>query len=290
MATPQKTWLVTGSAHGLGLNIARAVLEAGDNLVATARKSDQLQSLVEEFGSRVKPFRLDVSDEAEAQAAVDFALAQFGRLDVLVNNAGFGHFAPFEQADPGIFRAQIETNFFGVVYMTRAALPVMRNQRAGYIFNISSMGGRITFPGMAAYHASKWAVSGFSETVAREVREFGIQCVAIEPGGMRTEWAHVAGSNTLELMEDYAPSMGQMEEMLRSVAGKEAGDPDRIAAVLLDLTTRSDLPEHLLLGSDALEFVRNGEENRRKSDAAWEAVSRSTDFADADLSFIESLQ
>lgn len=288
--TSSKTWLITGSAHGLGLNIARAALEAGDNVVATARKPEQLQLLSEEFGKRVRTFRLDVSDETQAQAAIDFAVESYGRLDVLVNNAGFGHFAPFEQTDPGIFRAQIETNFFGVVYMTRAALPVMRGQRAGYIFNISSMGGRISFPGMAAYHASKWAVSGFSETIAREVSQFGIHCVAIEPGGMRTEWAHVAGSNTLELMEDYAPSMGQMEEMLRSVAGKEAGDPDRIAAVLLDLTTRSDLPDHLLLGSDAFELVRNSAENRRKVDAEWEAVTRSTDFADADLSFVESLQ
>lgn len=290
MATPPKTWLVTGSAHGLGLNIARAVLEAGDNLVATARKPDQLQPLVEEFGARVKPFRLDVSDEAEAQASVDFALAQFGRLDVLVNNAGFGHFAPFEQADSGIFRAQIETNFFGVVYMTRAALPAMRSQRAGHIFNISSMGGRISFPGMAAYHASKWAVSGFSEVIAREVRAFGIQCVSIEPGGMRTQWARIAAGDAAELNADYAASMRGLQDVLHAVAGNEAGDPDRIAAVLLDLSTRDDLPEHLLLGSDALEFVRNGEENRRKSDAAWEAVSRSTDFADADLSFMETLQ
>ncbi|MCD1633778.1 SDR family NAD(P)-dependent oxidoreductase [Martelella mediterranea] len=288
--TSNKTWLITGSAHGLGLNIARAALEAGHNVVATARRPEQLQPLVEAFGDRVKPFQLDVSDETQARAAVDFAIESFGRLDVLVNNAGFGHFAPFEQADPGIFRAQIETNFFGVVYLMRAALPLMRRQRAGHIFNISSMGGRLTIPGMVAYHASKWAVSGFSEAVASEVREFGINCVAIEPGGMRTEWAQIAGSSTPELMEDYAPGMQNLEEMLQAVAGNEVGDPDKIAAVLVDLSNRADLPAHLLLGSDAFELVTSTEENRLKVDAEWEAVSRSTDFADADLSFLERLQ
>ncbi|MBB4123111.1 SDR family NAD(P)-dependent oxidoreductase [Martelella radicis] len=284
-----KVWLITGSARGLGLHIAKAVLEAGDRLVATARNPGQLAPLAAEFGDQVAPFALDVTDPAAAQAAVDFAVDTFGRLDVLINNAGFGHFAPFEQTDPDHFRAQIETNFFGVVNMTRAALPVMRTQRSGNIINISSVGGRMTGPGMSAYQSAKWAVSGFSEIIARETSHLGIRTVSIEPGGMRTEWGQIARGDAPRLWKDYEPAMGAMQAVLEKVIGNEIGSPDRIAGVILDLAERDDVPEHLLLGSDAVELLKKAEDKRRREAEAWEGVSRSTDFEDADLSFLKHI-
>ncbi|WP_319518168.1 SDR family NAD(P)-dependent oxidoreductase [uncultured Martelella sp.] len=284
-----KVWLITGSARGLGLHIARAVLEAGDRLIATARRPEHLEPLVEEFGNRIASFALDVADPKAAQAAVDFAVDTFGRLDVLVNNAGFGHFAPFEQSDPDHFRAQVDTNFFGVVNMTRAVLPVMRRQHSGHIINISSVGGRMTGPGMAAYQSSKWAVSGFSEIIAKETRHLGIKTVSIEPGGMRTEWGQIARGDAPALTEDYQASLGAMQAALEKVVGNEIGNPDRVAAVILDLVYGDDVPEHLVLGSDAVELLKKAEENRRREADAWESVSRSTDYEDADLSFLRNL-
>nr|WP_272213291.1 SDR family NAD(P)-dependent oxidoreductase [Marinicella sp. W31]MDC2879237.1 SDR family NAD(P)-dependent oxidoreductase [Marinicella sp. W31] len=284
-----KVWLITGSARGLGLHIARAALEAGDLLIATARKPEQLQPLVEGFGDRIASCALDVADPLAAQAAVDFAVDTFGRLDVLVNNAGFGHFAPFEQTDPDHFRAQIETNFFGVVNMTRAALPVMRRQQSGHIINISSVGGRMTGPGMAAYQSSKWAVSGFSEIIAKETSHLGIRTISVEPGGMRTEWGQIARGDAPAMMEAYQPSMGQMQAALEHVVGNETGDPDKIAAIILDLADANDVPEHLLLGSDAVELLKKAENSRRQEAEAWESISRSTDYADADLSFLKHI-
>src|SRR2546423_3173679 len=179
-----KVWLVTGSASGLGRNIAEAVLESGDRLVATARDPKRLDDLVKQFGERVRTVSLDVADESAAQAAVQVALDAFGRLDVVVNNAGFGDIAPFEQLSAERFKAVIDTNFHGVVNVTRAAVPVMRKQKSGCILQISSVGGRLARPGSTPYHAAKWAVGGFTESLAQEVAPFGVRVCAVEPGGM----------------------------------------------------------------------------------------------------------
>ncbi|WP_180898414.1 SDR family NAD(P)-dependent oxidoreductase [Martelella soudanensis] len=287
--TSVKTWLITGSARGLGLHIARTALEAGERVVATARDLERLEPLTAEFGDRVAPFALDVSDAAQAEKAVRFAVDRFGRLDVLVNNAGFGHFTPFEQSDPDHFRAQIETNFFGVVHMVRAALPHMRAQRSGHIINVSSVGGRIVGPGMAAYQSSKWAVSAFSEIIAKETSHLGIRTVSLEPGGMRTDWGRIARSDVPDLMPDYEPAMGAMAEALDKVVGNEVGDPDKVAAVVLDLANSDHVPEHLLLGSDAWAMLHKAEETRSREAAEWEAVTRSTDSESTDLSFLQHI-
>src|SRR6201997_3281133 len=179
-----KVWLVTGSASGLGRNIAEAVLVSGDRLVATARVPRRLDDLVNKFGERVRAVSLDVADESAAQAAVQVALDGFGRLDVVVNNAGFGDIAPFEQLSAKRFKAVIDTNFYGVVNVTRAAVPHMRKQRSGWILQISSVGGRLTRPGSTPYHAAKWAVGGFTESLAQELSPFGGRGCALEPGGM----------------------------------------------------------------------------------------------------------
>src|SRR5207249_1760018 len=183
-----KVWLVTGSASGLGRSIAEAVLASGDRLVATARDPRRLEDLVRKYGGRIRTAALDVADEEAARAAVRAAVDAFGRLDVLVNNAGYGDVAPFEQLSAERFKAVMDTNFYGVVNVTRAAVPLMREQRSGCILQISSVGGRLTRPGSTPYHAAKWAVGGFTESLAQELSPFGVKVCALEPGGMRTNW------------------------------------------------------------------------------------------------------
>jgi len=272
-----KVWLVTGSASGLGRNIAEAVLASGDRLVATARDPRRLEDLAKKYGDQVRTAPLDVADERAARAAVQVAVDAFGRLDVVVNNAGYGDIAPFEQLSPERFRALIDTNFYGVVYMTRAALPVMRKQRSGCILQISSVGGRLTRPGNAGYHAAKWAVGGFTESVAKEVAPFGVKMCALEPAGIRTNWGVRANENTPELLPDYEPSVGAVINALKPYWGKETSDPVKVAQVVLRLAESDQLPAHLLLGSDAVQYAGQAEATRAADAERWRDVSVSTD-------------
>ena len=276
-----KVWLVTGSASGLGRNIAEAVLESGDRLVATARDPKRLDDLVEKYGDRVRAVPLDVTDESAAQAAVQMAVATFGRLDVVVNNAGYGDIAPFEQLSAERFKAVMDTNFYGVVNVTRAAVPLMREQRSGCILQISSVGGRLTRPGSTPYHAAKWAVGGFTESLAQELSPFGVKVCALEPGGMRTNWGARANQDTPELLPDYEPSVGAVAKALKSYWGKEISDPAKVAQVVLRLASSDRLPAHLLIGSDAVRFAAEAEKTRAAEGAQWRDVSLSTDVASA---------
>ncbi|WP_248799806.1 oxidoreductase [Pseudomonas sp. MWU13-2105] len=274
-----KVWLITGSASGLGRNVAEAVLAAGERLVATAREPQRLDDLAARYGDQVRVVALDVTDAAAAEAAVQEAVNAFGRLDVLVNNAGYGHLAPFEQTEAEAFRAEVETNFFGVVNVTRAALPVMRAQRSGHILQISSVGGRLGMPGLSAYQAAKWAVGGFTEVVAQEVAPLGIKICAVEPGGMRTNWAVRAGQGTPSIIDDYAPSVGAIKTLLESYAGNEPSDPDRIAQILLKLAYHEQPPLHLLIGNDALQYCEQAETARAEAGGRWLEVSRAADYS-----------
>jgi NAD(P)-dependent dehydrogenase (short-subunit alcohol dehydrogenase family) len=275
-----KVWLVTGSASGLGRDIAEAVLASGDRLLATARDPQRLSDLVEKYGDQVRTAALDVADEAAAQSAVSKAVEAFGRLDVVVNNAGYGDTAPFEQVDSDRFRKLIDTNFFGVIYMTRAAIPIMRKQKSGCILQISSVGGRLATPGGAAYHAAKWAVGGFTESIAQEVSPFGVKVCALEPGGMRTDWGKRATANIPELLPEYEPSVGAFIKMLHGHWGHEMSDPAKVAQVILHLASRDQLPAHLLLGSDAVQYARMADEKRESDAKTWHDVSVSTDSED----------
>src|SRR5882762_8622641 len=264
-----KVWLVTGSSSGLGRNIAEAVLESGDRLVATARDTKRLDDLVKKYGGRVRAVPLDVTDESAAQAAVQTAVAAFGRLDVVVNNAGYGDIAPFEQLSAERFKAVMDTNFYGVVHVTRAALPVMRKQRSGWILQISSVGGRLALPGSAPYHAAKWAVGGFTESLAQEVAPFGVKVTALEPGGMRTNWGTRAHEDIPELLPDYEPSVGAVVKALHSLWGHENSDPAKVAQVILRLAASDRLPAHLLIGSDALRYTSEAEAARAAEADHW---------------------
>jgi NAD(P)-dependent dehydrogenase (short-subunit alcohol dehydrogenase family) len=276
-----KIWLITGSGNGLGRDIAEAALVAGDSVVAGARRLEELNSLVEQYGERVTPVKLDVREEEAAKAAVQAASDKYGRLDVLVNNAGYGYFAPFEQMTSEQFRDVVETCLFGVVYTTRAALPVMRKQKSGYIFQVSSVGGRMAMPGNSPYHAAKWAVGGFSDSLAAEAAPFGVKVCTLEPGGIRTNWAQRAGENSPEVMPEYEESVGAIYRLLASVRGNAEGDPKKIADVIVKLANTQDVPKRLILGKDAEARVKNVESARAEEAAKFRELTLSTVFPDA---------
>jgi len=278
MKNKSKVWLVTGSASGLGRNIAEAVLASGDHLVATARDPRRLEDLVKKYGNQIRTAPLDVADEKAAQASVQLAVDAFGRLDVVVNNAGYGDIAPFEQLSSEKFKALMDTNFYGVVNVTRAALPIMRKQKSGCILQISSVGGRLARPGSTGYHAAKWAVGGFTESLAQEVAPFGVKMCALEPGGMRTNWGVRANKETPVLLSEYEPSVGAVVKALASYWGNEISDPAKVAQLILRLADSNNLPAHLLIGSDAVEFAGQAEATRAAEAKRWREVSVSTDF------------
>ncbi|WP_342316668.1 SDR family NAD(P)-dependent oxidoreductase [Lysobacter sp. FW306-1B-D06B] len=274
-----KVWLVTGSGSGLGRAIAIKALDAGHRVVATARDVEQLDGLVASFGHRVAPVRLDVTDERESVAAVDAAITAFGRLDVLVNNAGFGETRPFEEVSSEDFRRVVETNFFGVVNLTRAALPGMRQRRSGHIIQISSVGGRSALAGNAAYIASKWAVGGFSETIALEAAPFGVKVTALEPGGMRTNWGKRAFGSVPPMLPDYEASVGETVRQLEAYWGNEPSDPGKVAQVVVGVAEADRLPSHILLGSDAFQGALGADAARNAAAERWRNVSAWTDIA-----------
>jgi NAD(P)-dependent dehydrogenase (short-subunit alcohol dehydrogenase family) len=276
-----KVWLITGSGNGLGRDIAEAALAAGDSVIAGARRPEELNPLLDKHPGRIKPVTLDVRDEAAAKAAVEAAVSTYGRLDVLVNNAGYGWLAPFEQMSPEQFRDVVETCLFGVVYTTRAAIPVMRKQKSGYIFQVSSVGGRIAMPGNSPYHAAKWAVGGFSDSVAAEVAPFGVKVCTLEPGGIRTNWAQRAGEGSPEVLPEYAESVGAIYKLLAAVRNKSEGDPKRIADLVVRLANMPEIPKRLILGKDAEARVQHVETARAQEAARYREMTLSTVFPDA---------
>jgi NAD(P)-dependent dehydrogenase (short-subunit alcohol dehydrogenase family) len=277
-----KTWLITGSGNGLGRDIAEAALAAGDNVVAGARRTEELAPLVAQYGERVKPVTLEVRDEAAAKSAVRLAVESFGRLDVLVNNAGYGQIAPFEQMSAEDFQAVMDTCFYGVVYTTRAAIPVMRRQKSGYIFQVSSVGGRLAVAGNTPYHAAKWAVGGFSDALAMEVAPFGVRICSLEPGGIRTNWARRARQKAPELLPEYEASVGANLKVLQTHEVLSEGDPRKIAAVVVQLANSEEVPVRLILGVDAEKRVQRAEAARASEAEKWRHLTVSTVFEDAE--------
>lgn len=273
-----KVWLITGSGSGLGREIAEAALAAGHDVVATARNPSQLSDLSDRYKTKVHAVRLDVTNEQEGQSAVQAAVDTFGRLDVLVNNAGFGDLRPFEQTPSEDVRQVIETCLYGVINLTRAALPIMRRQRSGHIIQISSAGGRTAFPVGASYYAAKWGVGGFTEGLALEVAPFGVKATTLEPGAMRTDWGKRATAQPIDVWPDYEPSVGATLKAMEGMWGNETGDPTRVAQVVLKIAEAEALPPHILLGRDVLQGVRAADRARAEAADRWEAISNSTNF------------
>jgi NAD(P)-dependent dehydrogenase (short-subunit alcohol dehydrogenase family) len=288
-----RTWLITGSSRGFGRELAKAVLDNdglsrggldnggsdhGDNLVATARRPEQLAELVHTYGERVRTVALDVTDPDAARAAVRTAVDEFGGLDVVVNNAGYANSAPIEEMDEDDFRAQIEANLFGVVNVTRAALPVLRAQRSGHILQFSSVGGRVGgSPGMGAYQAAKFAVEGFSEVLNAEVKPLGIKVVILEPGAFRTDWQG-SSMRMAQVGPDYEQTVGAMHRFRAETDGTQAGDPARAAKIIVDLVELDDPPLRLLLGAGAVEAAEKSSRSRAEEAEKWADLSRAADF------------
>ena len=274
-----KVWLVTGSSRGLGRAIVEAALAAGHRVVATARRPAQLDDFVSRFGGRVSPFALDVTSPEAAEAAVAHALATFGRLDVVVNNAGYGDTASVEDVTLDAFRAQINTDFYGTVYVTKAALPVLRKQGSGHIIQITSVGGRVHSPGLSAYQGAKWAVEGFSGVLALEVAPLGIKVTIVEPGGFRTDWA--GSSMTVPpVSAPYEQTVGAYLSRFRRGGAKPAGDPAKAGKVIVDLADLPQPPLRLILGKAALELATAFDAARTASDASWKHLSLATEADD----------
>ena len=277
-----KTWLITGASRGFGRALTEAVLEAGDRVLATARRPEQLADLAARYGERMRTVALDVTDPAAAGAAVRAAVDGFGSLDVVVNNAGYANSAPIEEMAEDDFRAQIETNLFGVVNVTRAALPVLRAQRSGVFVQFSSIGGRVGgTPGMGAYQTAKFAVEGFSEVLANETAPFGLKVVIVEPGAFRTDWQgssmrlHAVGA-------DYEETVGAINRYRQENDGIQPGDPVRAAKVIIDVVGSDDPPRWLLLGADAVAAARKAGQARAAETEQWAEVGSSVGFPSND--------
>jgi NAD(P)-dependent dehydrogenase (short-subunit alcohol dehydrogenase family) len=264
----------------LGRALGEAVLAAGHKLVATARNPAQLNVLVERNRDQVRAVALDVTDARAAAHAIKAAVDAFGRLDVLVNNAGYGNIGSIEDTSSEEIRAQIETNLFGVINVTKAAIPLMREQGSGHIIQLSSVGGRVGAMGRAPYSAAKWGVEGFSEVLAREVGPLGIKVTIIEPGGFRTDFA--GSSTTLkEGRPEYDSTVGAAARFQRNFNGAQPGDPAKAAAAILQVAAMTEPPLRLLLGSDAVHTVEQADLARIEADRKWRDLSISTDFVSA---------
>jgi NAD(P)-dependent dehydrogenase (short-subunit alcohol dehydrogenase family) len=273
-----KVFLVTGSSRGLGRQITEAALAAGHQVVATARRPASLAGLAGRYGGQVLPVALDVTDPAAAQGAVAAGVQAFGRLDVLVNNAGYANLAAVEDMTPADFREQLDANFLGVVNLTKAALPILRRQGAGHIIQVSSVGGRLATPGLSAYQAAKWAVGGFSEVLAREVGPLGIRVTVLEPGGMQTDWAG-SSMQVPPVSEPYQATVGVSARMHGAL--NALGDPAKVAQVVLDIAGMADPPLRLILGSEAYAYATAAARDRAASDRTWHDLTISTDRDDA---------
>jgi len=272
-------FFLTGSSRGLGRAIAEAALDGGHRLVATARDPRSLDDLVATHGDRILALALDVTDSDAAQTAIAAAVEHFGRIDVVVNNAGYADLAAVEDVTLEDFRRQIGTNFFGVVNVTKAALPILREQGAGHIIQVSSIGGRLATPGLSAYQSAKWAVGGFSSVLAAEVNPLGIRVTVLEPGGMETDWAG-SSMQVPPVSEPYRQTVGASAAIHNSAA-VALGDPVKVAQVVLQIAAMDEPPLRLILGSEAYAYATAAARAQATSDERFKQLTTSTDRDDA---------
>jgi len=269
-------WFVTGSSRGLGMAVVEAALASGASVIATARNPETLKSFSERFDTtRFLPLAVDVTNEEDVIAAVKAGHEKFGRIDVVVNNAGYANLASVEDIDIRDFKAQMDTNFMGVVYTTKAVIPILRQQRSGHIFQVSSIGGRLGTPGLCAYQSAKWAVGGFSSIVANEVAPFGVKVTVLEPGAMKTDWAG-SSMHIPPISDPYKETVGSFAKMLQQISGNEVSLPDKVAAIIVKLSKADDVPLRLLIGPDAVELGTQATQALASSDKKWHDLSISS--------------
>ncbi len=267
----EKVWFITGTSRGFGREWAIAALDRGDKVAATARDTATLTDLAEKYGDALLPIRLDVTDRDADFAAVKQAHDHFGRLDVVVNNAGYGHFGFIEELSEQDARAQIETNVFGALWVTQAALPYLRAQRSGHILQVSSIGGITAFQNVGIYHASKWALEGFSQSLAQEVEPFGIHVTLIEPGGFSTDWAGPSAKRSTPL-PDYKV-VHEAAEKVRAQRTSKPGDPAASAAAVLKIVDAPKPPLRVFFGELPLSLAKADYESRLATWEEWQPVS-----------------
>jgi NAD(P)-dependent dehydrogenase (short-subunit alcohol dehydrogenase family) len=272
----KKVWFITGSSRGLGKSIVEAALKNGDYVIATARKPEMLDDLKEKYEEQLFPCRLDVTNPNEALDAVKAGIEKFGRIDKVLCNAGYGNMATIEDVTLQDFREQIDTLVFGVVYVVKAVLPYMREQKSGHIMITSSVGGRIGSPGLAAYQTGKWAIEGFGEVLNAEVSPLGIKVTLIEPSAIDTDWA----GSSMHIKEPKHPEYKHVQDMIdfirTSTVGPVVNDPNKIAEQIVKISHGEDIPLRLLCGSDAVEYAIAADKKKIEEAEKWRAVSNST--------------
>ncbi|MFD9896839.1 oxidoreductase [Mesorhizobium sp. NPDC059025] len=280
MTMTNPVWFITGASSGLGQALAEAVLERGWRAAITSRNSNALDALASRYGERALALQLDVTDNASVERAVSAAEAEFGAIDVLVNNAGYGYLAAIEEGDDREIRDQFETNVFGLVAVTKRVLPGMRARRRGHIFNVSSLGGLVAFAATGYYHATKFAVEALSESLSHEVKPLGIKVTIIEPGAFRTDWAGRSMVESGTIIDDYAETAGKRREATRGASGRQPGDPARAAKAIISAFEADEAPLRLLLGAAALTIARQRLDALRQNFDAWAETTLSADFPD----------
>lgn len=273
-----EVWLITGCSSGIGREIAVEALRRGYRVVVTARNADAVQELAERYPGRAIPLALDITVSSQVKAVVAQVERQLGRIDVLVNNAGYGYLAAIEEGEDDQVRAMFETNFFGTLEMCKAVMPLLRARQRGYIINISSQAGLMSNPGTGYYSASKFALEAMTEALSKEVAHFGIRVTAVEPGPFRTDFSGRSLKQTGTPLEAYADTVGARRKFVAQVDGKQPGDPRRAAVAIVDLARLAHPPLHLLLGRPVLEGFRQRLTDIHNEVDAWESVTLGADY------------
>ncbi len=274
----EPVWLITGCSTGFGRELAKLVLERGWRAVVTARNASQVDDFAKQYGDRALVRALDVTRREQIDQVVRDAHQHFGRIDVLVNNAGYGYLAAIEEGEDDAVRAMFETNVFGLIDLTKAVLPIMREQKSGLIVNLSSIGGLTSFAATGYYHATKYAVEGLSESLATEVKPLGIDVLIVEPGPFRTNWAGPSIKQSAIRIDAYASTAGERRKQTEARSGSQSGDPVRGAQAIIDAALSDTPPLRLLLGRVALDLARKKIEALRNDFDAWEATTIGADF------------
>lgn len=279
----KKVWFITGCSTGFGRELAKHLLENDYRVVVTARNADKVQDLVEINCDNALALALDVTDKTQVKNSVAQATEHFGAIDVLVNNAGFGYFGAIEESDEQEVRRMFEANFWGLAEMTRAVLPQMRKRKSGFIVNISSIGGFVSFPSVGYYNATKYAVNGFSEALKKEVETLGIKVLLVQPSGFRTDWAGRSANEATDTIADYAETAGANKASIRGYSGNQPGDPVRAAQAIVRAVEAQNPPFNLLLGRAALKNARAKVEDLKREFDQWAETTENADFPETEI-------
>jgi len=278
----KKVWLITGCSTGFGRELATLVLKLGYKAGVASRNTDDVKDIVEAYPETAVALKLDVTKPEEIKAAVETVQQKFGTIDVLVNNAGIGYFGAIEESEEDEVRRMFEINFFGLANVTKAVLPILRAQRSGHVVNVASIGGLVAFPAVGFYNATKFAVDGYSEALAKETKHLGIKVTVIAPSGFRTDWAGRSANNSKIVIDDYKETAGTNKNNIRGYSGKQPGDPERAAQAIVAAVEAENPPLRLLLGKAALKGARNKLQELQKDFDTWEDTTTGADFPEGE--------